>query len=336
VDNQNSSFSVSRENKAGKAVLRIALAGKREDWEPQLRAMVDTEFEDVGLKDKISQAAQDLPDILEKPVTLEISIDKPIIPEDAITSISQIPQALEETDLPAIYLTKTIGGKHRDVLLLGETHVANEDESKAASKIIPFFGCLGVEGVDVSQCLEGRIFFWVFYKVFFPILSFFSFGKKRSEEHKSSIDQANHSTARVVWLEEGWQPTIRMRLFFVAFTAFIIYWLISVGRGSVEAANEDGAGDVILYLALITVGLLIGRTKIFSKLCGFFFGFVGGYIFGLTGSRDKNMTKNLVKALNEEASVDNALVLTGKAHTPRIAKILQKKHGFERRDFPTS
>lgn len=336
MDTQNSSFSFKKNEVDDKTVLSITLKGKRSDWEPDLKAALDAEDVNRPLHEAVTKAVASFPDVLEKSHTLELTFRKPVDPENVITSIGQIPEVMEGIDQPSLYLTGEVGERTREVVLLGETHLATEKESRAASRIIPFFDSVGYEGVDVRGCIEGKIFFFVMGTLMFPLLWIMSLGK-RSKKHTSSITQANYLPAKKsVWLERGWHPTYRARLFFLTFSAFFIYALYNLVQGGVQAASDDGSVGLGGYLLVAIIGLLLVKVKFISKITGFFIDIVINYGFGFQRSRDKNMAKNLVEALRGDETIGTMLVTTGADHTPTIAKILQKKYGFEEKPFPAA
>ena len=136
-----------------------------------------------------------------KKKTMGFKISKVLEPENAIKSIAEIPMVLEEEKVkqPIIYLTNTINGKKRDVVLMGEIHIATEGETRAANRILPYFKYLGCEGVDVRGFIEGRLFFWFMDNIIDRFIWILFFGEKRSKKNKSSLDKAKEYYDSGIW-----------------------------------------------------------------------------------------------------------------------------------------
>ena len=258
-------------------------------------------------------------------------------PENVIKSIAEIPQVLKDegVEQPTIYLTKTIDGIERDVVVLGETHIATKKEERAYSRILPFFGCLGCEGVDVKGFIEGKFFFWAMRYIHYVMVIFF-YLNRRSKKNKSSLDKAAEyydselEAKQVLSLEKGWKPSIRTRIFFVAFPVLFVWEIYSFTTGSINIANEHGNEQVLVHIiTTIFLTVLLIKMPMLKNI----FDFILCYVFDLGPSRNRNMTKNLVTELNDNIKIDKIIVLTGSGHTKQIAKILKKKYGFVEKDF---
>lgn len=260
--------------------------------------------------------------------------------ENVIKSIAEIPQVLKEENVkqPVIYLSNTIKGKERNVVLLGETHIATKEEERAVSRILPYFKYLSCEGVDVKGFIEGRFFFWIMDNIVGPLFSILSLWERRSKKNKSSIDKAyeyrDSKTKKVFMLEKGWKPSIRMRIFFIAFPVFIFRTMFMFAISSVEVASNYGGGGVLMYIVSIAFFVaLFEKMPLLKDILGFIIDLILDYVFDLGPSRDRNMTKNLVVELNKNETIEEIIVLTGSNHTSSIAKLLKKKYGFVEKSF---
>ncbi|MCK4525083.1 MAG: hypothetical protein KAU07_01460 [Candidatus Andersenbacteria bacterium] len=267
--------------------------------------------------------------------------DEVLEPENSIKSIAEILQVLKKEGVkqPTIYLSKTIKGIERDVVLLGETHIATKKEERAYSRILPFFKCLGCEGIDVEEFIEGKFFFWAMHYIHY-IMGIFFYIDGRSKKNKSSLDKAAEyynselETKHVLSLEKGWKPSIRTRILFIAFPVLIIHSMLQIATESIDVANDQGGLWAIANIVgFIVFVVLLKKMPIIKEVSRFLFNFIIGYVFDLGPSRNRNMAKNLVTELNENKIIDNVLVLTGSIHTKPIAKILKKKYGFTEKDF---
>ncbi len=272
---------------------------------------------------------------------IDLSDDKVLEPENSIKSIAEIPQVLKDEGVkqPIIYLIKTIDGIERDVVLLGETHIATKGEERAYSRILPFFKCLGCEGIEVEGFIEGKFVFWAMHYVHYIMGVLFYFDR-RSQKNKSSLDKADEyydsesKTKRVLFLEKGWKPSIRTRIFFVALPVLFIWYTFLLAVTSVNVVSNHGDLWVLAdIVGAILFVILLEKTPVLKEIFRLIFGFIIGYVFDLGPSRNRNMTKNLVAELNENKTTDNVLVLTGSDHTKPIAKILKKKYGFVEKKF---
>lgn len=332
-----------RDEGNGRTVLVLKLRGKKSAWEPGLRELAaNPKFAGSHVEKSVQKICDTIQDDGEKNLNAEIPYTEPKVPEDAITSLGEIPQALAHEDNPAIRLVARINGIERDVVLLGETHVATEGESKAARRIIPFFRCIGVEGVNVADLPEGKIFFWFLKWLMLPlvfVLNLFS-REKRSKKNVSSIEQirdidcALRGDKVVVRLEDGWRPNLRMRAFFVLFPLSYVYSVVSTMLDTAETvAAADGSS--ILRSALIVVAMIAAfKMPVLGDAIKFVFSrVILGYVFGLGPSREKYMAKSAVAFLEGNDAADRMLIVTGKAHTKRIAKILQRKYSFVQRGW---
>jgi hypothetical protein len=257
-------------------------------------------------------------------------------PENAIISIAEIPQVLKEEKVqqPVIYLTKIIEDKERNVVLLGETHIATKGEERAAGRILPYFKCIGCEGLNVEGYIEGKFFFLVMHYIINPFFGIVFFLGRRSENNKSFIEKAYEYCDKVLLLEKGWKPSIRTRIFFVALPILFIREMYFFATSSIDIASEHGSWQVIVNIAsIMLIVILLEKMPVLKNISRYIFGFILGYIFDLGPSRERNMTKNLIAELNKDETIDTAIVLTGSNHTRPIAKILKNKYGFVEKDF---
>ena len=272
---------------------------------------------------------------------IDSSDDEVLEPENSIKSIAEIPQVLKKEGVkqPTIYLIKTIKGTERDVVLLGETHIATKREERAYSGILPFFKCLGCEGIDIEGFIEGKFFFWAMHYIHY-IMGIFFYLDGRSKKNKSSLDKAAEyynselETKHILFLEKGWKPSIRTRIFFIALPILIICSLLQIVTESIDVASDQGGLWAIANIVGVMVFvILLEKIPILKEVSRLIFGFIIGYVFDLGPSRNRNMAKNLIAELNENKMIDNVLVLTGSSHTKPIAKILKNKYGFVEKDF---
>lgn len=172
------------------------------------------------------------------------------MPCDTIQDISGIPQVLreEKVDQPAICLSKTIGAKERTVILIGETHVATRSEERAASRIIPYFGHIGCEGIFLRGFSEGKFYTRIMDHIE-PFLTYLIFLGKRSKKYKGFLDTAyayrDNKEKDVALLEDGWKPSMRMRLFLILFPLYLLVSIAEVLRGGATLAyHQDITGNL--------------------------------------------------------------------------------------------
>lgn len=257
-------------------------------------------------------------------------------PENVIKNIWEIPQVLKEEGVkqPIIYLTKTIRGEERNVVVLGETHIATKKEERAADRIIPYFKHIGCEGLDIEGFIEGKFFFFIMHYIIYPFISIVFFLGMRSQKNISFIQKAYEYCEEVLSLEKGWKPSIRTRICFFVFPILFIWEIYSFATGSINIANEHGNEQALVHIiTIIFLAVLLVKMPILKNIADFIFDFILGYIFDLGPSRERNMTKNLVTELNDNIKIGEIMILTGSAHTKPIAKILKKKYGFVEKKF---
>lgn len=261
-------------------------------------------------------------------------------PENVIKSIAEIPQVLEKENVkqPVIYLSSTIKGKECDVVLLGETHIATKGEEQAANRILPYFRHIGCEGVDIKGFIEGRFFFWAMEHIVSHLVSILSFREKRSKKNKSFLDKAyeyyESETKEVFMLERGWKPSVRIRIFSVAFPVFIFKTISDFAIITAEVAINHNMGGFLIYIISVALFVvLFEKMPILKDILRFIIRIVLNYVFDLSPSRERNMIKNLIADLNADKAIDEIIILTGAYHTPRIAKVLKSKYGFIEKSF---
>ena len=176
-------------NENGKGVIKITLFGEKQEWEEKLCRLIKEKYENV-YEQVLEKIIAEVGESLNKITTIEILCNKVQEVNDVIASIAEVPLVVKGTSLPVIHLSKEINGIKRNVVMLGETHIATKKEAIAVSRIMPFFKNFGCEGVDTKGFVEGRIFFWLMEHVFNYFASFISFGR-RSKKNKNSLDLAN-------------------------------------------------------------------------------------------------------------------------------------------------
>jgi len=261
---------------------------------------------------------------------------------DSINNLEEIPHILEGTSMPAIHLEALIDNKKRDVVLLGEVHIATKQESMAVAKIMPYFNCLAYEGVDVSTYAEGRFFSWISrLGVNHAVTATVEWD--RSNKHKSPIDQVekHSSSKKTLHLEEGWKPNIRTRILLILLP--IMNFLLLLGaalfiagfswsmfsHSSIQAKNEHIFSSYNLATVIFTLlfVILIYNIPALNKAIN---STMNRFTDFLTSASERNnyMTKTLIDTLNKETAIESVLVITGKAHTAPMAEILKKKYGF--------
>lgn len=299
----------------------------------------------------------------------DLKISKISESEKVIKSSAEIPQVLKEENVkqPVIYLNNIVKGKKRNVVLLGETHIATKGEEHAACRILPYFKYIGCEGVDVEGFIEGRFFFWVMDHMMSPVISMLSFWERRSKKNKSPIEKAHEysdlkmrkalmfdkayecsdlkmrnplmfdkaheysdlKTTNILMLEKGWKPSIRARIFFVTFPLLFIGYVFLFAINSVSVVNNHGGWWFLIYIFSIVLFVeLFDNIPVLKYILGFVINLAFDYVFDIGPSRDRNMTKNLNSELNKNETIDEIIVLTGSNHTRPIAKILKNKYGF--------
>ena len=268
-------------------------------------------------------------------ITADIDVVKVDEPENVIKNIDEIPKVFEEEGVkqPIVYLKNTINGKERDVVLIGETHIATKGEERAAGRILAYFQHIGCEGVDVKGFIEGRVFFWIFYNLMYPIISLFIFWQRRSKKNMSFLGKAyeyrDTGTKNVLSLEKGWKPSIRTRFFFIASPIIFLYTVYDMTANSVKVAQTEGGGAALIYIAFVF--LFIAACEILpvvKHVFRFISDFVFDYIFDLGPSRERIMVKNMIAEMNANETIDEMIILSGSKHTPSLAKLLKKKYGF--------
>lgn len=257
--------------------------------------------------------------------------------KNVIRDIDEIPHILQEEGVsqPLVYLTGAVGAVERRVVLLGETHVATAKEERAAERILPHFGLIGCEGVDVTGFLEGRMFFWFIEHILNHVIGILSFFR-RSDKYKSFIDTAREydktGVLQVLDLEKGWKPSIRIRIFFIVFPLYVLYSLATYTTDSVEVVStHGGVGLVYVLLYPLLFFVVFDKVPLLRDILLLPVDFVFDYVFDLGPSRNRNMVRNLLEALEKDGAAEEVLVLTGSAHTKAIAKLLKKKQGFVER-----
>ncbi|MCK5085648.1 hypothetical protein KAK05_02980, partial [Candidatus Parcubacteria bacterium] len=205
---------------------------------------------------------------------IDLSDDKVLEPENSIKSIAEISQVLKEEGVkqPTIYLNKTIKGIERDVVLLGETHIATKREERAYSRILPFFKCLGCEGVDIEGFIEGKFFFWAMHYIHY-IMGIFFYLDGRSKKNKSSLDKAAEyynselKTKHILSLEKGWKPSIRTRVFFVALPILIICSMLQIATESIDIANDQGSlWAIVNIVGVMVFVILLGKIPVLKEV----------------------------------------------------------------------
>lgn len=256
-------------------------------------------------------------------------------PENPIKSIDEIPEVLEEEEVkqPVIYLENTINGKKRNVVLLGETHIATREEERAAGRILSYFKYISCEGVDTDTFIEGKFFFWIMDHIIGPIMSLLVYRGKRSSGNKSFLDTAQDyrgsKSKKVFMLEEGWRPNIRIRIFSVVFPIWILYSMLTVTATSVGVARDYGGEGFVIYMVELAVFLvLLEKLPLINKILRYIVSFVIDYVFDLGPSRNRNMMKNLITELNNDGAIGEIIVVSGSGHTRSLAKLLKNKYGF--------
>lgn len=256
-------------------------------------------------------------------------------PENVIKSADEISQVLREENVkqPVIYLDGIIKGKDRNIVLLGETHIATKNEERAAGRILPYFKYFGCEGIDIEGFIEGRLFFWFMDHILNHFSSILYIGERRSNKNKSFIDKGyeyrDSKTKKVFNLEKGWKPSIRMRIFFVIFPTFIIWDIYTLTTGTIDIAGEYGISSALVQIVgIVLIVTMFDKIPILKEIIRFILDITLDYVFDLGPSRNRNMTKNLIDILSKHKTISEILALTGSNHTRPIAKILISKYGF--------
>ena len=330
------SFSHNIERGAKGHAVKIKLFGLKNDWEPKLRKLFNEKYSNH--KDILEVILARLGDLKEI-TTIEIPFSKVEEPKNVITSISEIPSVVKGTSLPVFRLTKKVNGTNREVIMLGETHIATSMEAKAVSRIMPYFTNFGCEGIDVNDFIEGKFFFWFMNKIAYPFNYILSF-RKRSKKNKNSLSLAEdyamdiRAEKRIISLEKGWRPSFRLRSFFVLFPLYFLWSMFSIGSSSVVIGSEQGwqwaiayiGGTVLFWLSLLYIPVI-------KHVASFTINLIFDYVFDVAPSRNRNMSKNLLTTLERDNSINIILVLTGRAHVKPMIKILKNKYGFVEKDF---
>ncbi len=256
---------------------------------------------------------------------------------NVIKSSTEIPQVLKEEKVkqPVIYLSGKIKGKERKVVLLGEVHIATKGEERAASRILPYFTHIGCEGVDVRGFIEGKLFFLFMRYIISPLVAIIFFLERRSKNYKSfrqtarEYQESGSKTNKVMSLEKGWKPSIRLRLFFIVFPILIFRNMLSMATDTVRIASDQGAGVALLNIVFLFVLVELSiRIPILKDVIKYLAILVLDLIFDLGPSRNRYMTKKIVTAFNKKKTIREIIALSGSAHTRPMAKILKNKYGF--------
>lgn len=260
---------------------------------------------------------------------------KEVLKFKSIKSLSEIPGLVGGTEeMVAKHLVVKVQGRKKDVVLLGENHLATENESRSSAKIIAYFECVGFEGIDVSEFIEGRVLFWFRENFLRKIFELVSLGK-RAGKHESSATIAESLNwkykrkVKVIELEKGWKPGFRARLFMWVMPLTTIYAFIVGVSLSIRVTGDATGGEFgSLVGVLVELGLfwVASKIPIFRRLAWLVFGFLLNVIFDLGPSRERIMVKNTWKALSD-VKIGKMVITTGRGHTDALAKLFKEKHG---------
>lgn len=320
----NTGFSVAMQAlESGMTEVTLTFQGSAEVWEPEFHRFLASI--NAVYKPPLEKALRILPRYLEEPVCLKFEalvVQKGVV--EPIEDISAIPATLEGTSLCALRLWHP--ESDQTVVLLGESHLATKAEALAGARIVPYFDHVGCEGVDLQGFFEGRVFFWFMRTVIYPLIDLFT---GRSKKNKSPIAQAEipplfEVKRNVISLETGWKPGIRVRLFSLVFPLLTVLGVVSFFISSAQAVANQMPWHYWLWVLLwILAPWVPGVRNVLMFLMGLFL----RHIVGLGPSRERNMVRNLMLALREDA-ISEVLVTSGRAHTRPLANLLKREHGF--------
>lgn len=309
----------------------MTIKGKKNEWWPKMQDFVKAYFGEHRLEMFESQLQAIPDDLEEQSATVELKTDG-MLPdcENQISDIAEISELIKETQLIAVHLHGTLEGINRDIVLLGEIHIATKAESVASSQIIPYFDGRGCEGIDARDFWEGRFFFWalgIIEKTFLKLALLLN-GRSTQNTSAATIASKLLVATPLFYLEKGWKPTWRLRMGMVLLPLVYLWSLIDSTEKSVSSGNPSVIIITILMLVLIPCLILSANKTRFEKILEAVMGFMLDVIFDFTPSRDRNMTKNTIETLNKHESLKRFIVITGKGHTLNQARILVKKYGF--------
>lgn len=242
----------------------------------------------------------------------------------SIQSIDEIKSLVCDTELEAIHVKSRIKGVERDIVFLGEIHIANEQESLMAQKIMPYFDAYGLEGTDVEDSISLKVFLFIIYGILTPIISKFTFMrdmKGRSSKLPSPIDCAlnTQSEKHVIQLENGFKISMRTKIgaltlsvFLIAYflSGLIVMFLYSIKAGCIVYAS-------IIILEIISVTLL---RKPAEKAAHF----ISDALLNIGEPRETHMIKTLIDFAENNPEILKIIVITGKAHTKNLCDTLKK------------
>lgn len=72
-------------------------------------------------------------------------------------AFSALKRAHDSEQYRARLFSKMVGGKHKLLVLLGETHVKNKEAAALGKEVVKHFKTIGVEGVDFHKQLGGNM-----------------------------------------------------------------------------------------------------------------------------------------------------------------------------------
>ena len=224
-----------------------------------------------------------------------------------------------------------INDSKRTVVLLGETHLKNEQDDILGKKVVDEFSIVAHEKVNsLKEFTSGYIYekmirgFYALGRIFQED-STITYAMKNPWIEKNNlihIEQGHHFTPeekRKIWAlvaEAGFQVTL---------TAATIGSACMIAAGVPLMIYTDG-NDHILSGGLVGFGASM-ITNTFSWIAHKGFDFYGFQSRVLCESRDKSMSENILNAFSTRQDIKKMLVIVGMNHVEGIRDLLIKK-GF--------